>query len=55
MPEPWGLGAELRDELLNCEIFYTLKEAQVLVEQWRIYYNTVRPHSSLGYPSSFSQ
>ncbi len=39
----------LRDELLNCEIFYTLKEAQVLIEQWRIYYHTVRPHSSLGY------
>ena len=40
---------KLRDELLNGEIFYTLKEAQVLIEQWRQEYNTVRPHSSLGY------
>lgn len=39
----------LRDELLNGEIFYTLKEAKVLVEQWRIHYNTIRPHSSMGY------
>ena len=31
------------------EIFYTLKEAQVLIESWRRHYNTVRPHSSLGY------
>jgi transposase InsO family protein len=35
--------------LLNGEIFYTLKEAKVLIEQWRVHYNTVRPHSSLGY------
>ena len=40
---------KLRDELLNGEIFYTLKEAQILIEQWRKEYNTVRPHSSLGY------
>ena len=52
---PWENGynesfnGKLRDELLNGEIFYTLKEAKVLVEQWRIYYNTIRPHSSLGY------
>jgi transposase InsO family protein len=52
---PWENGynesfnGKLRDELLNGELFYTLKEAQVLVEQWRIHYNTVRPHSSLGY------
>ncbi len=52
---PWENGynesfnSKLRDELLNCEIFYTLKEAQVLIEQWRVHYNTVRPHSSLGY------
>ena len=38
-----------RDELLNGEIFYSLKEAQVLIEQWRHHYNTARPHSSLGY------
>jgi len=34
---------------LNGEIFYTLREAKVLIERWRIHYNTVRPHSSLGY------
>jgi hypothetical protein len=39
----------LRDELLNGEIFYTLKEAQIVIENWRRHYNTVRPHSSLGY------
>ena len=39
----------MRDEFLNGEIFYSLKEADVLLEQWRIYYNTIRPHSSLGY------
>jgi transposase InsO family protein len=52
---PWENGynesfnGKLRNELLDGEIFYTLKEAQVLIEQWRIHYNTVRPHSSLGY------
>ena len=40
---------KLRDELLNREIFYTLAEAKIVLEQWRRYYNTVRPHSSLGY------
>jgi len=39
----------LRDELLKVEIFDTLLEAQVLAERWRKHYNTVRPHSSLGY------
>jgi transposase InsO family protein len=39
----------LRDELLNGELFYTLHEAQVLVERWRRQYNTQRPHSALGY------
>ena len=34
---------------LNGEIFYTLREAQVLTEQWRVHYNTTRPHSSLGW------
>ena len=34
---------------MNGEIFYSLKEAQIVVEQWRKHYNTVRPHSSLGY------
>jgi len=35
--------------LLNGELFYTLKEAQVVIEQWRKHYNQVRPHSALGY------
>ena len=52
---PWENGycesfnARLRDELLNGEIFYSLKEAQTVIEEWRKHYNTVRPHSSLGY------
>ena len=52
---PWENGyiesfnGKLRDELLNREIFYTLQEAKVLIEQWRKEYNTVRPHSALGY------
>lgn len=44
-----GVCKLLRDELINGEIFYTLKEAKVLIEMWRKHYNTVRPHSSLGY------
>ena len=43
-----GAG-KLRDEFLDRETFYTLKEAQVLIEQWRKLYNEVRPHSALGY------
>ena len=52
---PWENGycesfnGKLRDELLNGEIFYSLKEAQVVIEQWRKHYNTIRPHSALGY------
>ena len=52
---PWENGyiesfnARLRDELLDGEIFYTLKEARVLIESRRRHYNAVRPHSSLGY------
>ena len=52
---PWENGyiesfnGKMRDELLAREIFYSLKEAQVLIEMWRKQYNTVRPHSSLGY------
>ncbi len=45
----WGITEQLRDELLNGEIFYSLKEAQVLIERWRRHYNRVRPHSALGY------
>ena len=44
-----SFNGKLRDELLNRELFYTLKEAQVLVERWRQEYNRIRPHSSLGY------
>lgn len=40
---------KLRDELLDGEIFYTLREAQVLIERWCRDYNRIRPHSSLGY------
>ncbi len=36
-------------QLLNGEIFYSLAEAKVLIEAWRRHYNSVRPHSSLGY------
>lgn len=52
---PWENGycesvnARFRDELLNGEIFYTMKEAQVIIEGWRKHYNTKRPHSALGY------
>jgi putative transposase len=52
---PWqnpyveSFGGRLRDELLAVEAFSSLLEAQVLVEDWRIEYNTVRPHSALGY------
>jgi putative transposase len=34
---------------LNGEIFYSLKEAQIIIESWRRHYNTIRPHASLGY------
>ncbi len=44
-----SFNGKLRDELLNGEIFYTLKEAKILIERWPIHYNTVRPHSALGY------
>ena len=52
---PWENGycesfnGKLRDECLNGEIFYSLKEAQIVIEQWRVEYNTRRPHSALGY------
>jgi transposase InsO family protein len=61
---PWENGycesfnGKLRDECLNGEIFYSLKEAQIVIEQWRVEYNTRRPHSSLGYrppaPAAYS-
>ncbi|MGE3702731.1 MAG: transposase, partial [Hyphomicrobiaceae bacterium] len=52
---PWENGyvesfnGRLRDELLNGEIFTTLREAQIVIEEWRRHYNRVRPHSWLGY------
>ncbi len=52
---PWENGfcesfnSKLRDELLNLEVFSSLREAEVLIEVWRQHFNTVRPHSSLGY------
>ena len=52
---PWENGyvesfnSKLRDELLNGDIFTTLTEAKIIIEQWRREYNEVRPHSALGY------
>lgn len=52
---PWendyneSFNGKLRDVCLSMEIFATLKEAQILIEQWRSFYNTKRPHGALGY------
>jgi len=52
---PWENGycesfnGRFRDELLNGELFYSLREAQIIIEEWRRHYNTKRPHSALGY------
>jgi putative transposase len=52
---PWENGycesfnGKLRDECLNQEIYYSLREAQIVIKQWRQHYNTKRPHSALGY------
>jgi putative transposase len=52
---PWensfieSFNARLRNELLNGEIFLTLREAQSIIESWRHHYNTIRQHASLGY------
>jgi putative transposase len=52
---PWENGywesfnSKLRDQFLNGELFYSIKELRVLAERWRVHSNTVRPHSSLGY------
>jgi len=52
-----SFNGKLRDELLNTEIFFTLKEAREKLEQYRYDYNTYRPHSSLGYrpPAEYAQ
>ncbi len=44
-----SFNGKLRDELLNGEVFYTLTEAQILIERGRKHYNQERPHSALGY------
>jgi putative transposase len=52
---PWENGynesfnGELRDELLNRELFYSLAEARYLIQAWRQHFNQVRPYSALGY------
>ena len=52
---PWEKGycesfnGRMRDELLNGEVFYSLREAQIIIEDWRKHYNTKRPHSALVY------
>ena len=52
---PWENGycesfnSKLRNELLDGETFYPIKEAKIIIEGWRRHYNTVRPHSSLNY------
>ncbi|GFE48619.1 hypothetical protein So717_03720 [Roseobacter cerasinus] len=52
---PWENGycesfnTRFRDELLNGDNFYSLRKAQILIEEWRIHYNTKRPQSALGY------
>lgn len=59
---PWENGHiesfhdKLRDECLNRELFASLAEARVILEGWRVEYNTLRPHSSLGYqtPGEFA-
>ena len=52
---PWENGycesfnGKVLDECLNGEIFYSPKEVQIVIERWRVLYNTLRPHSALGY------
>src|SRR2546423_1153022 len=58
---PWENGfiesfnARLLDELLDGEIFYTLREAEIVIESWRRHYNMVRPHASIGYRAPASE
>src|SRR5438477_128008 len=58
---PWENGfiesfnARLRDELLDGEIFYTLREAEIVIESWRRHYNTLRPHASIDYCAPASE
>lgn len=52
-----SFNGRLRDECLNEHVFTTLREARALIEEWRIDYNTQRPHSALGYqtPAAFAK
>jgi len=58
---PWENGfiesfnARLRDEWLDGEIFYTLREAQIVIESWPRHDNTIRPHASIGYRAPASE
>ena len=45
------LQLQTQERVLNGEIFFSMKELRVLAERWRVHYNTIRPHSSLGYRS----
>lgn len=59
---PWENGyiesfnGKLRDDVLNREVFHSVKEAKVIVENWRLEYNNHRPHSNLDYmtPAAFA-
>ena len=61
--KPWQNGfaesfhSRLREECLNQEVFYSARHAQVLLEDWRAFYNARRPHSSLAYrtPDEFAE
>ena len=61
--QPWQNGAaesfhaRLRDELLNLKVFFSARHAQMLLDGWRTFYNSARPHSSLAYltPDEFAQ
>jgi transposase InsO family protein len=44
-----SFNGKLRDELLNGEMFYTLKETKIMIERWLVHYNAKRTHTSLGY------
>lgn len=59
---PWenayieSFNGKFRDECLNCELFGNVRVAQIIAENWRVEYNTFRPHSSIGYmtPEEFA-
>jgi len=49
LPAQWAFLGNGKLSKIHGEIFYTLREAQVLIEEWRQHYNRIRPHSALGY------